>query len=298
MNKLLLAIVCAFLTNANAATGEVGVTYTSDSDKFNSQHIWTGAVASNGIGIRAGTVRYTSPNIVATGNTLQTTYTNNTDHSRTTGAVGIKTISYSGTNKDYLYGNAEFEYDVTKQLTIGVTVDKDLVESNASIQNKVDYLILGVNGSYQLNDEVTVTAGISNTQFSDNNNRLRLNTKVVWTVVPEYGISTYARIAYQADSNGGSKNYVSPENANTLAVGVQMRKKYAGLMFTAAAETGQVDEQFKFGQVGSEQYLFRLGVQTITKNKLTYGVSIIDLHKNNTDKYQWTGIYSWLRIDF
>lgn len=300
MKKTLLAIACGLITSARAVTGDFGANYSTDSDKFTTQYLWAGAEVAGGVGLRVGTVRYTSPGIVATGETLQLTYNNTTSRSRTTGAVGLKTLRHGGGRDNYHYGNAEYEYAANEQLTVGVTVDRDVVESDASIRNQVEYLTVGVNSSYQINDAVSVTGAASNTHFNDSNDRLKLNSKVVWTVLPESGVSVYAKIAYQTDSNGGSKNYTSPERANTILAGAQIRQRYGGALYNASAEMGRVTENFQFARVGSDIYVLRVGVQSVPRSKqgVTYGISLIDLHKKGLDRYQWTGLYSWLRIEF
>lgn len=300
MKKTLLAIACMMTATAYAAVGDFGATYTTDSDKFNSQYIWAGAEVADGVGIRAGTVRYTGPSITATGETLQATYNTATTKSRTTGAVGVKSVKYDSNSRTYQYGNAEYEYDATDQLTVGINVDRDIVESDSSIRNHVEYLTIGVNSSYQVSDTVTVTAAASNTHFNDSNDRLKLNTKIVWSILPDSGVSVYARAAYQTDSNGGSRNYTSPERANTLSAGAQIRRRHGGLLYNAAVEVGRVTENFEFANIGSDLYVLRVGLQTIPKNNspITYGLSLIDLHKTGIEQYQWTGLYSWLRIEF
>lgn len=202
--------------------------------------------------------------------------------------------------RDVIFGNAELKLLMTDSLTIGVAINRDVVDSAYSLQNGIEFTTYSADLDLLLTEELTFTSIVGLTKYSDGNDRMFVKNKLIWSFAPEYGISTYAKLIYQRDSKGGSIYYTSPDSANEIALGLQLRRPNNGLVYTAALEVGYNTENFATESISSKTYLWLLGVQTNPGRKtgVTYGASILGTTKINSSTYSWTGVNGWIKVPF
>ena len=223
--------------------------------------------------------------------------------------LGANDGSLNG-SRNVLIADAELRFQFTDKINGGVSFSTDIVESLRSIQTGTTYTYVGADADFVLVENVNFNINVGDIYFSDGNNRPLVRSKLSWTFLPEYGISTYLRTKNQTDSNPGSSNYYSPETLAQQAIGLQIRRLLNGLVYSAGAEYGeeQVNVFSRASQSSSRSstpiYAWRMGVQTnpVKNAGITYGASLTGSNTsaiNGGDQdYRWYGLYSWLKIPF
>lgn len=206
---------------------------------------------------------------------------------------------------NHIVADIEVKLLMTDSLTFGLSAATDVVESANSIADDTRYVYTAFDVDLQLDDNLNLSSVVGNTKFSNDNNRPFLKTKVTWTFMPEYGLSVYLRTKNQSDSNAGSTLYFSPEKLEQQAIGLQVRKHYMGLVYTARAEYGNERATLTGGSITSNPlYTWVIGVQTNPGRKTgtTYGVSLTGSNSNGTkyggEKYDWYGLNAWAKTPF
>ena len=305
MKKILIAILAAVSLTANAQymgtvppNVDVRFNYSEDTDHFRAVTTWAGAAHESGFGARLGYSRYESPTTSANSEFGQITYMNLGENHSFQGAIGSRGV---GSN-DYLIADAELKLTMTDSLTLGLSVATDVVESANSLQTGTSYVYVAGDMDLLLDENLNLNVIVGNIHFTDDNDRQFIKSKLTWTFIPEYGVSTYLRLKAQQDSRAGGTNYYSPENLTQEALGLQIRKPYTGLVYTAAVEYGY-EQATLFGYSSNNPiYLWTLGVQTSPGRKtgLTYGVSLTGSNTSFRDgassAYNWYGLTSWIKV--
>lgn len=274
--------------------------------------------------------------VKAQGETFQLTYVNIGENHNFHGAIGVKNVQHStdvkvspkanaqydedpaayvrnqltsnggqlsGTNQ-YVVADAELRLTMTDSLTIGLSAATDVVESARSLQTGTTYLYTGGDVDLLLDDNLSLNVAVGNIHFSDNNDRLFLKTKTTWTFLPEYGLSAFVKTKTQSDSNPGGTNYFSPDSLNSGTLGLQIRKAYDGLVYTAAIEHGREWAKTVDGSQNTNPiYVWSLGVQTYPGKKTgtTFGVTLIGSNTSisgSGTNYNWYNLNSWMKVPF
>lgn len=315
------------------------LSYTLDSDKFESRSMSIGAAVStndtDGVGLRVTTSSYDAPakstdgsvgkmtgssqSVQLVGIRLEEDYTFH-------GAFGVKqssahanagSVSQEGSDTTIVF-DGELRLIMTDSLTIGLTVSRDNIESLGGLLNGTTATTVGGDIDLQLTDNLNLGVAAGNTHFSDSNDRQYFRTKLTYTFWPEHGVSAYVRTRNQWDSNphniqqyvcGGSgcdnpTSYFSPASRYDQSIGLQLRKAYRGLVYTAAAEVGDQHTTDVEGTKSADTiYMWQLGVQTQPGKRTgtTYGVNAVGTNtsmRTYSDHYRWFGIYSWMKVPF
>lgn len=251
----------------------------------------------------------------------------NTSNSYNTGPINGVNFPNGGDNGQKFIGDAELKLIMTDSLTLGLTVAIDTIESARSVQTGTTYIYTAADMDLLLGDNLNLNVIAGNINYSDDNNRMFVRTKTTWTFLPEEGVSTYLKTRSQIDSNpkttselytfetdgpaGGywyavnsPTNYYSPKNLNQASIGLQYRKPFNGLVFTAAADYGHEWATLKDGSSSNNPiYSWLLGLQTNPGRKTgtTFGVTLIGSNsslRGTGGDYNWYGLTSWLKVPF
>lgn len=276
---------------------EAHFTHTYDSESYKTNSILVGGYTKDNLGAFVGYSEYSGRSFNVSSQIAEVAYKS----SLLSGKGGIRTTDGRST----FIGDIEHRGKISNNLSYGVTGIYDIVDSTNGINNDVTSLYAGVDIDYQPVDKVSIAGVLSNTYYTDGNNRQMLRGKMSYTVVPDYGVSVYYKTKVQHDSSPGSKNYYSPKELYENSIGVAIREKVVGVVATGAIEFGVQDatsvDNFKTNQ---SIHTYQVGVQTppSQKNGVTYGILMIKTNSgnnyNSSDGYSWTGINGWVKIPF
>lgn len=209
--------------------------------------------------------------------------------------------SASGARQN-IAAEAEIRLTLTDSLNLGVSASTDIVASEKGLQNGVTYTSIGTDLDLQITDHLGIVFVVTDTIFSDSNNRLLFATKASYDILPEYGVSTYYRIKTQWNSNPGTGNYFSPSQLYENAVGVSFRKYYEGIVYTASFDYGFQNYTIDGQNNSNPVYTYQIGAQTQPgkRNGKSFGVNIISSNNNSINStssgYHWYGISSWVKV--
>lgn len=226
----------------------------------------------------------------------------------------------------HIIADAELKLVMTDSLTLGITAATDVVESVRSLQTGTTYVYVAGDMDLLLDENLNLNVIAGDVHYSDNNDRLFIKTKLTWTFIPEYGLSTYLRTKSQTDTNPQSTttitgetdsptggywygfnrpvNYYSPQYLNQAAVGLQLRVPHSGLVYTAGVDFGHEWATLKDGtSTDNPVYSWQLGIQTSPGRKTgtTYGVSVTGSNssiRGSGGDYNWYGLNSWMKVPF
>lgn len=260
---------------------------------------------------------------------------------QTTAATGVTfggdSVSVNNTSTE-IVGDLNLRLTMTDSLTLGVTAARSVVDSVGntvinSINNdtlreiggkSVTSSTLAVDMDLQLTETLSMYKQVGVTHFSNDNNRWFFNTKTTYDIIPEYGVSVYLRGKYQHDNHPSTGEcvdttsqaelsaakeswfcpvapYFSPHWRLGLLPGIQIRKPYAGLVYTAAVEYGKQWTNTDSTTVGENAYGWQLGVQTSPGRKTgtTFAVNLLGSNmspRGGGGDYKWYGLYSWIKV--
>ncbi len=121
-----------------------------------------------------------------------------------------------------------------------VMVFRDRVETQNSIINGIYYTMGGVSIEQQVMERLSVVLFGGNLYFSDTNTRPTLRAKIIYDLIPDYGITAQLRYRQYRDTNTNvANNYFNPDNYNESMVAFGMRKRIEGWMINGTAGVGQ-----------------------------------------------------------
>jgi hypothetical protein len=105
----------------------------------------------------------------------------------------------------------------------------DLVETQAAIERGVAYGFYGVSMEQQVVSRLTAIGLIAYQPFTDGNERAHLRGRLIWDVVPDYGITAQLRWKqYRSSEADVGRAYFNPEQYRQWQAALAMRRRVGG----------------------------------------------------------------------
>lgn len=121
-----------------------------------------------------------------------------------------------------------------------ILVFRDRVETQNSLTNGIYYTMGGVSIEQKLVERLSVVLFGGNLYFSDTNTRPTIRAKVIYDLIPDYGITAQLRYRQYRDTNTNvANNYFNPNSYNESMVAFGIRKRIEGWMINGTAGVGQ-----------------------------------------------------------
>lgn len=121
-----------------------------------------------------------------------------------------------------------------------ILVFRDRVETQNSLTNGIYYTMGGVSIEQKLIERLSVVLFGGNLYFSDTNTRPTIRAKVIYDLIPDYGITAQLRYRQYRDTNTNvANNYFNPNSYNESMVAFGIRKRIEGWMINGTAGVGQ-----------------------------------------------------------
>ena len=121
-----------------------------------------------------------------------------------------------------------------------IMVSRDRVETQGSLSNGIYYTMGGASIEQRIIERLSVVILGGNFYFSDTNTRPTFRAKVIYDLIPDYGITAQLRYRQYRDTNTNvANNYFNPNSYNESMVALGMRKRIEGWMINGTAGVGQ-----------------------------------------------------------
>ncbi|APV51984.1 hypothetical protein BWI17_21330 [Betaproteobacteria bacterium GR16-43] len=137
-------------------------------------------------------------------------------------------------------GDASYRFMPSNTTSVDFLASADLVESPEALRRGIGYGFFAVGVEQDLTDRFAVTAYAGYQPFSDGNARTHFRGRLIWTALPEQGVSLQLRYRQYATRDLDVDNaYFNPERYRQWLAVAALRHRYAGWMFTGALGAGQ-----------------------------------------------------------
>ena len=300
----LLALACttqAHSAEATATTNSAyvlgGVDVSNDSDGFNEFKPWAQYEASSGWGLRAGWQQYRMDGWSENGQNLYVTHDKKSKLWSSQARLGVNSTG----SHENLVGAWDANYQVLPSTAVGLSLDRDIVNSRRSLQQGLTATsALGVL-DHQFLPRLSVGAAFGSTWFSDDNRRDMLRTRWTFTVSEDQGWYLYALTRHYRNSKPYNGNYFAPERFREAALGVMWKKAITDhVVLSVNADAGRqyID--------GEGQQLWHAGVYLSSPHRaavqwkvgLTSSQDHASALSTSNSGYRYTSLSAYMRVPF
>ena len=136
--------------------------------------------------------------------------------------------------------DSNYGFRVTDTTKAEVILNRDRVETQNSLNNGIYYTLGAASVEQQLVERLSVIAMLGNMYFSDGNTRPTVRAKLIYDLIPDYGLTAQIRFRQFRDTNiTVPNNYFNPDHYSETMVAFGARKRLAGWMFSGTAGVGR-----------------------------------------------------------
>lgn len=151
------------------------------------------------------------------------------------------TIGYNTQNGHQLVTtDSNYGFRVTDSTRAEVLVNRDRVETQNSLNNGIYYTLAGVSIEQQILERLSAVVMGGNMYFSDTNTRPTVRAKLIYDLVPDYGLTAQLRYRQYRDTNTNvANNYFNPSTYSETMIAFGFRKRIEGWVINGTAGVGR-----------------------------------------------------------
>ena len=136
--------------------------------------------------------------------------------------------------------DSNYGFRVTDSTKVEAFVNRDRVETQNSLNNGIYYTVGGASLEQQITERFSAVVMGANMYFSDTNTRPIARAKLIYDLVPEYGLTAQFRYRQFWDTNTSVvNNYFNPNQYIENMVAFGARKRIQGWMLSGTAGVGR-----------------------------------------------------------
>ena len=136
--------------------------------------------------------------------------------------------------------DSNYGFRVTGSTKAEVILNRDRVETQNSLNNGIYYTLAAASVEQQVLERLTAIAMVGNMYFSDTNTRPIVRAKLIYDLVPDYGLTAQLRYRQYRDTNTNvANNYFNPSTYNETMIAFGARKRISGWMLSGTAGVGR-----------------------------------------------------------
>ena len=136
--------------------------------------------------------------------------------------------------------DSNYGFRVTEVTKIELMLNRDRVETQNSLNNGIYYTLGAASIEQQLLERLSAIVMAGNMYFSDTNTRPIVRAKLIYDLVPDYGLTAQLRYRQYRDTNTNvPNNYFNPSNYSEAMVAFGAKKRIAGWMLSGTAGVGR-----------------------------------------------------------
>ncbi|RQH02160.1 hypothetical protein [Paraburkholderia dinghuensis] len=272
--------------------------FSDDSDHFREGRTNAGYLFSNGWGLGASFAYYDAPDWSgAYGRGLFGQYHSHEVAQSIDARLGVNDTDGHTTAT----GALDYMHRVTQSTSLGLSAERDVVDSVAGIEKGLTYNSLMLVLDHQFTPRFTVGAVAGAMWFSDNNTRSMLRTRWSYDLLPNSGVSAYIKTRTYYDSNPDQGNYYSPQWLNEYSGGLSWRTALSNkVVFFVSGDLGHQNTD----SGGNNIWGARIGLQNHRSQKVQWQIAV-ETTNNHTggfssggDGYRYTSVTGKLLFPF
>lgn len=136
--------------------------------------------------------------------------------------------------------DSNYGFQLTKTTKAELMINRDRVETQNSLNNGIYYTLGAASIEQQILERLSAIVLAGNMYFSDTNTRPIIRARLVYDLVPDYGLTAQLRYRQYRDTNTAvPNNYFNPSTYNETMVAFGMRKRIEGWMLSGTAGVGR-----------------------------------------------------------
>lgn len=169
--------------------------------------------------------------------------------------------------------DSNFGFRVTDLTKAELMLNRDRVETQNSLNNGIYYTLAAVSIEQQLAERLSAIMMAGNMYFSDSNMRPLVRARLIYDLIPDYGVTAQIRYRQYRDTNINlPNNYFNPSTYNESMGVLGIRKRISGWVLSGTAGVGrqsvnqdpstttQLYEMTAISPVSSDDYYFKTRV--------------------------------------
>ena len=136
--------------------------------------------------------------------------------------------------------DSNYGFRVTDSTKAELILNRDRVETQNSLNNGIYYTMGAASVEQQMLERLTAIAMVGNMYFSDTNTRPLVRAKLIYDLVPDYGLTAQLRYRQYRDTNTTvPNNYFNPDHYTETMIAFGARKRISGWMLSGTAGVGR-----------------------------------------------------------
>lgn len=150
-------------------------------------------------------------------------------------------VGYNTENSHQLLTtDSNWGFSVTDSTKMELVLNRDRVETQNSLNNGIYYTMGGLSVEQRLAESLTAVVMGANMYFSDTNTRPIARAKLIYDLLPEYGLTAQFRYRQYWDTNTSvANNYFNPNQYIENMVAFGARKRIDGWVVSGTAGVGR-----------------------------------------------------------
>jgi hypothetical protein len=190
-----------------------------DTDDFRSRRAALGYLWGSGWGMEARISHFSAPGWSADGKTLSGVYQSRSADSSISARLGLDETKGASTG----VGMFDYMRNVTRETALGVSAERDVVDSVNSINNHIRYTAGALVLDHAFSDRANVGMSAGNIWYSDGNQRRQLRTRWNYELIERSGLNAYAKTRHFRNTQPYNGYYFAPEDAAEYSAGLSWR---------------------------------------------------------------------------
>ena len=136
--------------------------------------------------------------------------------------------------------DSNYGFRVTDSTKAELMLNRDRVETQNSLNNGIYYTLGAASVEQQVMERLTAIAMVGNMYFSDTNTRPIVRAKLIYDLIPDYGLTAQLRYRQYRDTNTNVlNNYFNPSTYSETMIAFGARKRISGWMLSGTAGVGR-----------------------------------------------------------
>jgi hypothetical protein len=139
-----------------------------------------------------------------------------------------------------LVTDSSYSFRATDTTTVEALINRDRVETQAALTSGVYYTLGGLSIEQKIIERLSAIVMGANMYFSDGNTRPTVRARLIYDVLPEYGLTAQLRYRQYRDTNTNVPNtYFNPSEYNETMLAFGARKRVSGWQLVGTAGVGR-----------------------------------------------------------